>query len=95
MGPPAGTLVEARRMPVVHPFGPYVFRIHSNENRESREPRHVHVRSDNGAAVFWLDPVGLRESWGYNPAELARIRRIVVARRDELVRKWDDFFGNP
>ena len=39
--------------------------------------------------------VGLRESWGYNPAELARIRRIVVARRDELVRKWDDFFGNP
>mgnify|MGYP001264648640 CR=1 FL=1 len=56
MGPPAGTLVEARRMPVVHRFGPYVFRIHSNENRESREPRHVHVRSGNGAAVSWLDP---------------------------------------
>jgi hypothetical protein len=30
-------------MPVIHRFGPYVFRIHSNENREAHEPPHVHV----------------------------------------------------
>ena len=36
-------------MPVIHRFGPYVFRIHSNENREANEPPHVHVESPAGA----------------------------------------------
>jgi len=82
-------------MPVIHRFGPYQFRIYSNENRQVDEPRHVHVVSADGSAVFWLDPVRLRESRGYNPAELHRLRRIVEARRDELARRWDDFFRNP
>ena len=82
-------------MPVIHRFGPYVFRIHSNENRMIDEPRHVHVKSARGSAIFWLDPVSLRELQGYNPVELGRLRRIVASRRGELVRKWDDFFRNP
>ncbi len=79
-------------MPVVHRFGPYVFRIHSNENRQANEPRHVHIVSGPGSAVFWLDPVRLRAAQGYNPVEVSRLRRIVEARRRVLVRKWDDFF---
>ena len=80
-------------MPVVHRFGPYRFYFHSDENQEIREPPHVHVRSADGAAAFWLDPVELRDSWGYTPREIARIRRIIVASRDSMLRQWDDFFG--
>jgi hypothetical protein len=46
-------------MPVIHRFGPYVFRIHSNENREAHEPPHVHVESAGRSAAFWLAPVHL------------------------------------
>lgn len=80
-------------MPVVHRFGPYRFYFHSEENQAIREPPHVHVRSGDGAAIFWLDPVGLRRSWGYTPREIARIRRIAVASRETMLRQWDDFFG--
>ena len=79
-------------MPVVHRFGPYVFRIHSNENREAREPPHVHVESAGRSAVFWLQPVHLREAWGYTPREIDRIRRLVLANRDLLLERWHDFF---
>lgn len=80
-------------MPVVHRFGPYRFRFWSNENRATREPPHVHVFSATGSASFWLSPVELRASWGYTPHEVARIRRLVMAHREELLRRWNDFFG--
>lgn len=80
-------------MPVVHRFGPYLFRIWSNENRATREPPHIHVVSANGSASFWLSPVEFRESWGYTPREVARIRRLVIAHREKLLRRWNDFFN--
>jgi hypothetical protein len=79
-------------MPVIHRFGPYVFRIHANENRDAGEPPHVHVESAGRSAVFWLAPVHPREAWGYTPREVDRIRRIVVANRELLLRRWDEFF---
>jgi len=63
-------------MPVIHRFGPYVFRIQSNEHRMIDQPRHVHSKSARGSAIFWLDPVRLRESQGYNPVELGRLRAL-------------------
>jgi len=80
-------------VPVVHRFGPYRFYFHSNENRAIREPPHVHVRSADGGAAFWLKPVRVRDSRGYTPREIARIRRIVVASRESMMRQWNDFFG--
>ena len=80
-------------MPVVHRFGPYRFFFHSNENQAIREPPHIHVRSGDGIAAFWLEPVGLRDWRGYTPRETARIRRIVVASRETMLRQWNDFFG--
>ncbi|MCU0504928.1 MAG: DUF4160 domain-containing protein [Chloroflexi bacterium] len=79
-------------MPVVHRFGPYAFRIHANENRAAHEPPHVHVESGGHSAVFWLMPVHLRDAWGYTPREVERIRRLVTANRQLLLRRWDDFF---
>jgi hypothetical protein len=81
-------------MPVVHRFGPYRFYFWSHENRASGEPPHIHVNSPEGEAVFWLAPVALRDRWGYTDREVARIRRIVIAHRDELLRRWHDYFDD-
>ena len=80
-------------MPVIHRFGPYRFFLHSNENQATREPPHVHVRSGDGVASYWLEPVSLRDARGYTPREVARIRRIVVGSRETMLRQWNDFFG--
>jgi hypothetical protein len=82
-------------MPVILRFGPYRFSFWANENVEAGEPPHVHVRSADGWATFWLDPVRLRRARGYTAAEIERIRRIVVARRIEFRRRWHEFFGRP
>ncbi len=80
-------------MPVIHRFGPYRFLFFAHENRELNEPPHVHVIAGDRHAIFWLSPISLRDSWGYTPREIARIRRIVVDRREEMLRRWDEFFG--
>jgi hypothetical protein len=36
----------------------------------------------------------MRESWGYTPREIERIRRIVVASRSQILRQWDEFFDH-
>ena len=68
-------------MPTVHRLGPYRFYFFSHENVESHEQPHIHVKSGHGQAVFWLSPVSLRETWGYNPREIERIRRILNGSR--------------
>ncbi len=81
------------RVPTVHRFGPYRFYFWSHENRAIGEPPHIHVRSVHGEAVFWLAPVALRDSWGYTPREVDRIRRLVITQRSALLRQWHEFFG--
>ena len=79
-------------MPTVHRFGPYRFFFYAHENQETREPPHIHVRSGNGAATFWLAPVRLRDAQGYNPREVERVRRIVLSASGMLLRQWHEFF---
>ncbi len=79
-------------MPTVHRLGPYRFYFFSEENRASHEPPHIHVRSGDGVASFWLEPVRTRDFEGYTPREVERIRRIVVAHRDLLLRRWHEHF---
>ena len=80
-------------VPTVHRFGPYRFFFWSNENRDTREPPHVHVRSANGIAKFWLVPVSLADHSGYTDREVAHIRRVVIGHREELLRQWDEYFA--
>ncbi len=79
-------------VPTVHRFGPYRFFFWSEENHATGEPPHIHVGSAQGLAIFWLSPVAHRASWGYTPRETARIRRIVITHREELLRRWHDHF---
>lgn len=50
---------------------------------------HVHVRSADGEAKFWLEPrIELATSHGYNAAELRRVETMIEAHYDELVQAW-------
>lgn len=54
---------------------------------------HVHVRSGNGEAKFWLEPVvELAKSYGYSQAELRQIQVIIEAHQDELSTAWNWHF---
>jgi hypothetical protein len=79
-------------VPTVHRFGPYRFWFFSNENQVTGEPEHVHVASGDGWAIFWLRPVSLRKHRGYTPREIEQIRRIIVANREQFLRRWHEFF---
>jgi hypothetical protein len=81
-------------MPVVFRDGGLRYYFFSNEGLP-REPRHVHVKGGGKDAKVWLEPeVTLVESYGFNSVELARILRIVLERRELILKAWDDHFGN-
>jgi hypothetical protein len=57
------------------------------------EPAHVHVRRENMAAKFWLDPVALGRAGGFSRVELNAIASLVQAHRERFLRSWYEFFG--
>lgn len=75
--------------PTVFQFRNYRFFFFSRE-----EPRrHVHVRSSDGEAKFWLDPrVELALYRGLSRKELKELTRIVEERADEIREHWNKHF---
>jgi hypothetical protein len=45
-------------------------------------------------AKFWLDPVVLERAGGFGRAELNTISEHVLAHREELMERWNEFFGD-
>ena len=76
-------------MPTVHREGPYRFFFYSADRNE---PPHVHVERDANRATFWLDPVRLARSGGFGAAELQQVERLVIARKELLLRAWNEYF---
>ncbi len=77
-------------MPTVLRVGPYRFFFFSGDRGE---PVHVHVERDDNVAKFWLDPVRLQTSGGFNAAELRRIQRIIEENGNTLIKGWNEYFG--
>ena len=70
--------------------GSYRFFFFSREERRM----HVHVKSPDGEAKFWLEPtVALADFVGLKQRELNRLRKIVEERRDEIIGEWNRRFG--
>jgi len=44
-------------------------------------------------AKFWLDPIALAESYGYNSHELRQLRLAIMENYEHLLSKWHDYFG--
>jgi hypothetical protein len=76
-------------MPTILRIGSYRFFFYAGDREE---PSHVHVEHENKIAKFWLDPVRLQWSGGFNRREISHIRKIVDENRDLLMRKWDEYF---
>lgn len=77
-------------MPTVLRHGRYRFYFFSNE---SREPAHIHVKSGNDEAKYWLSPVALVSNHGFNGRELHEIERLVHAHRQTFQEAWNEYFG--
>ncbi len=78
-------------MPTVLRIGPYrFFFVSLNFN----EPPHVHVRREKMVAKFWLDPVVLQVTGGFNRSELNKIANLVSENQEFLLEQWYDFFGS-
>lgn len=63
-------------------------------SREEQRP-HVHVRSPDGEAKFWLEPtVELAVSRGLNEKELRILQKIVIDKQYEIREHWRKHFGS-
>ena len=81
-------------MPIVFRESGLRYFFYSNEGLP-REPRHIHVRGGGKDAKIWLEPdIAVADSYGFNSSELARILRVVLERRDQILRAGHDHFGN-
>ncbi|MEA1932888.1 MAG: DUF4160 domain-containing protein [Thermodesulfobacteriota bacterium] len=78
-------------MPTVLRIGPYRFFFYSGDRNE---PHHIHVEHDDKIAKFWLDPVRLQKSGGFNRAEIRRIHIIITEYHSHIMEAWNEYFGS-
>lgn len=80
-------------MPVILRYQGFKFFFYSNEGNPL-EPAHIHVRSPDGEAKFWLVPdVQLARNDGFDARTLKNLAAIVAANKDLLEGAWNDYFG--
>jgi len=77
-------------MPTVIRSGPYRLFFYAGDREE---PPHVHVERDDKIAKFWLGPVRLRYSGGFNRMEISRIQKTIQKHQEQLLEGWHDYFG--
>ena len=80
-------------MPVVLRHKGFRFFFYSNEGHP-REALHMHVRSAEGEAKFWLSPtVLLADSVGYDAKILRELHGVVMDNADLIERAWHEHFA--
>ena len=77
-------------MPTVLRIGPYRFFFYAGDRDE---PLHIHVEREDKIAKFWLDPMRLQKSGGFNRMELGQIQKIIKEHHAHLMEAWHDYFG--
>lgn len=77
-------------MPTVTIVGPYRCFFYAGDREE---PAHIHVERDDKIAKFWLVPVRLQSSVGFNRREIARISLIVNEYKEQFLEAWHEYFG--
>jgi len=78
-------------MPTIYKKGPYRFFFFAGDKDE---PRHVHVERDDKTAKFWLEPIRIHSSGGFNRVEINKIQGIIEEQYVRLMEAWDDYFGS-
>lgn len=77
-------------MPTVLRAGPYRFFFYASDRDE---PVHIHVERDEKVAKYWLDPVRLQNSGGFNRLELKQILLIIRENQEAVLEAWNEYFG--
>ena len=78
-------------MPTVLRVGPFRFFFYAGDRYE---PHHIHIERDNKIAKFWLKPIRLQSSDGFNRKEIKQIHNIIEDNKMVLVEAWDEYFGD-
>ncbi len=78
-------------MPTVLIVGPYRFFFYAGDRDE---PQHIHVERGDNVAKFWLDPIRLQNSGGFNRTEINRLQKIISKHQLQLMEAWNEYFGN-
>ena len=78
-------------MPTVLRVGPYRFFFYAGDGNE---PSHVHIERDEKIAKFWLEPVRLQRSGGFNRVDIKQMQSIVVEHQKQLRGAWHEFLRN-
>ena len=77
-------------MPTILRTGSYRFFFYAGD---VLEPAYVHVSSEDNLAKFWLEPVRLQSSGGFNRVEINKIYKIVIENREIFLEAWHEYFG--
>lgn len=77
-------------MPTVLTHKGYRFFFYSNDH----SPIHMHIEKGGKTAKYYLEPLELARSSGFNSQELREIRNFISENVESLKFKWNDFFDN-
>jgi hypothetical protein len=77
-------------MPTVLRVDGYRFFFYSNEGNE---PAYIHVQKAEKYAKFWLTPVQIADSIGYNNKELQHIQDVIVEHNSQFQEAWNEYFA--
>lgn len=77
-------------MPTITRIGPYRIFFYTGDGDE---PIHVHIERDDKVAKFWIDPVRLQRSGGFNRNEIGRIHKMIQENSKKIVEAWNEYFG--
>ena len=78
-------------MPTILRKGPYRFFFYAGDREE---PFHIHVEHDDNTAKFWLDPVRIQYSHGFNSTEIRHIQKLINDNQKHLIGKWNEYFND-
>jgi hypothetical protein len=62
-------------------------------SNERHEPPHVHVKSNDREAKFWLENLELVVNYGFSEQEIKRIRDMLQISQLQLQGAWKEYFG--
>jgi hypothetical protein len=62
-------------------------------SNEGNEPIHIHVESGDGYCKYWVKPIILAYSTGYNSSELNTIKKIVEEHSVQIENSWNEHFS--
>jgi hypothetical protein len=77
-------------MPTVFKIGPYRYFFYADDRNE---PPHIHVEREDKIAKFWLDPIRLHSSGGFNRSEISHILKIINQNNHQLLEAWHEYFS--